>query len=60
MGLGIKFITEKNYDKAVYIICNSLKQKGEIKVGDKCFFVDDKEYSINNDGVFYKIKSKFS
>jgi len=52
MGLGIKFLSEKNYDKAVEIICNSLKQKGEIKVGDKSFFANGKEYTINNDIVF--------
>lgn len=60
MGIGIKFLSAKNYDRAVDIICNSLKQKREIRIKDKCFFVNGKEYTINNDVVFSKIKERFN
>lgn len=56
MGLGIKFLTEKNYDKVINIICNSLKNKKEIILKEKVFLANNIEYNINNDYIFQKIK----
>lgn len=56
MNIGTKFLTEKNYDKAVKIICNSLKNKKEIKIKNDCFCVNDREYRIVNTIIFERIK----
>lgn len=59
MNLGLKFLTEKNYDKAVKIISKSLRTKPEIKIADDSFFANTIEYKINP-VVFNKIKEKLN
>lgn len=48
MGLGIKFLTEKNYDRVAKIICESLKTKPDIRIVENGYMAGGKFYESNS------------
>lgn len=58
MGLGIKFLTEKNYDKIAKIVFTSLQTKPEIKIGKGCFVANGIEYIIE-EKIVDRVKKLF-